>query len=76
MDHEEIKAAADSHLDGVKNFLKEAFAIDGEVTTSGKEVTTIEQDGTQYKGISFTLTDTKRGIFKLVMCNPNPQESK
>lgn len=74
MEHEEIKGAMDNHLNGVKSFLKEAFAVDGEVTTSGKEVITIEQDGTKYKGISFTLNDSKRGEFKIVMSNPNSQE--
>jgi len=74
MEHEEIKAIAESHLAGVKSFLKEAFGVDGEVTTSGKEVMTIEQDGTKYSGISFTLTDSKRGEFKIVMSNPNPHE--
>jgi hypothetical protein len=76
MEHDEIKAAADAQLNGVKSFLKEAFAVDGEVTTSGKEVITIEQDGTKYKGISFTLNDSERGTFKLVMCNPNPQDEE
>jgi len=73
--HTEIKNAMDDQLNGVKSFLKEAFNVDGEVTTSGKEVAIIEQDGLNYKGISFTLTDSERGEFKIIMCNPNPQKS-
>lgn len=66
--------AMDAQLDAVKEFLRIAFAIDGEVTTTGKQVLTIEQDGSRYKGISFTLTDSKRGEFKIVMSNPEPLE--
>lgn len=76
MEADEIRNAMDVQLNGVKTFLKEAFAIDGEVTTTGKEVITIEQDGTKYKGISFTLNDSERGTFKIVMSNPNPQEGE
>ncbi len=64
--------AMNEQLNGVKEFLKLAFAIDGEVTTDGKQVLTIEQDGTKYKGISFTLTDSERGKFIIVMSNPEP----
>jgi len=64
--------AMNAQLDGVKDFLKMAFCIDGEVTTTGKQVLTIEQDGTKYTGISFTLTDSERGEFKIVMSNPEP----
>jgi hypothetical protein len=64
--------AMNAHLDGVKEFLKLAFAIDGEVKTDGKQVLTIEQNGSKYTGISFTLTDSERGEFKIVMSNPEP----
>jgi hypothetical protein len=74
--HEEMKHAMDAQLNGVKDFLKMAFCIDGEVVTTGKEVMTIEQDGTSYKGISFTLNDSKRGEFKVVLSNPNPQDGE
>jgi len=66
--------AMDAQLNGVKEFLKIAFAIDGEVVTNGKQVLTIEQDGSKYTGISFTLTDSERGKFKIVMSNPEPFE--
>lgn len=70
--HDDITDAMNSHLDGVKEFLKLAFCIDGDVKTDGKQVLTVEQDGSKYTGISFTLTDSERGEFKIVMCNPAP----
>ena len=66
-----IEETMNEHLDKTKNFLKEAFCIDGEVTTTGKQCIVVEQDNSNYYGISFTLTDSQRGEFKIVMCNPN-----
>lgn len=74
--NDDLSDAMNAQLNGVKEFLKLAFAIDGEVVTTGKQVLTIEQDGSKYTGISFTLTDSERGTFKIVMSNPDPIEGE
>lgn len=74
--HNDLSAVMNAQLDGVKEFLRLAFCIDGDVVTDGKQVLTIEQDGTKYTGISFTLTDSERGKFKIVMSNPEPIEGE
>ena len=63
MEHEDMKQALDAHLQGVCNFLKQAFATDGEVTTNGKECIVVGQDGSKLKGVTFVLQDTERGEF-------------
>lgn len=74
-DRKMMEEAMREHLEKTKRFLKDAFCIDGEVTTTGKQCIVVEQDNSNYQGISFTLTDSQRGEFKIVMCNPSKMES-
>lgn len=76
MEHEEIKANLEAHLDGVCNFLKQAFCTDGEVTTNGKECIIIGQDGSQLKGVTFVLKDSERGEFMVTLSNPAPMKDE
>ena len=62
------------HLRTTGNFLKEAFGIDGEVTTTAKECIVIEQDGSKTFGITFVLNDSIRDKFMVTLSNPKKME--
>ena len=74
-DKQLMQEEMEEHLERTKKFLKEAFCVDGEVTTTGKLCIVIERDNSNYQGISFTLNDSERGEFKIVMCNPNKMQN-
>ena len=72
MDKDEMKAAMEAQLDSVKEFIKEAFCVDGEVTTTGKECLIIQKDGSRSMGVTFVANDSDRGIFMVTLSNPEP----
>lgn len=67
---------AKERIDGVASFLKEAFAIDGEVKTSGKECLIIQADGSESLGITFELNDSDKGTFMVTLTNPVEKEKE
>ena len=75
-ERDELKAMMDAQLEGVKSFIKEAFAVDGEVTTTGKECIIIQKDGGQSRGVTFNCTDSDRGTFMVTLSNPEPMNEK
>ena len=74
MTAEQLKADMEKQLDHVKEFIKTAFAVDGTVTTTGKECIIIQPDGSQSKGVSFEANDQERGTFIVTLSNPEPFE--
>jgi hypothetical protein len=73
---DEMEANMQHHLKNTSDFLKEAFGVDGEVKTDAKECTVVEQDGRHTFGITFVLTDSKRGEFMVTLSNPKAEKSK
>jgi hypothetical protein len=69
-----MKDQADAALNKTKDFLKMAFCVDGEVTTTGKSCMVMEQNGESYEGVPFRLKDSERGEFIIIMANPNKME--
>ena len=69
---DQLKSEMDARLNEVTEFIKEAFAVDGEVSTDGKQSITIHRDGSQSTGVSFFVTDRERGKFIVTLSNPNP----
>ena len=61
-------------VDNVIGFIKEAFNVDGEVTTTGKECVIIQNDGSRSNGITFVANDKTRGVFMVTLTNPKPEE--
>ena len=72
MNNDEMKEMMHAQLEGVRSFIKEAFAVDGIVTTTGKECIIIQPDGEKSKGVTFTAEDSDRGVFMVTLSNPEP----
>lgn len=50
----------------LRNFLKESFCIDGDISL-GQRCKVIMEDGHNIEGVIFTLSDSKRGRFTVVV---------
>jgi hypothetical protein len=74
MKAEEYKKEMDNRLSGVCEFIKEAFSVDGDVTTDGKECIILNRDGSRLTGVTFTATDSERGTFMVTLSNPEPMD--
>jgi hypothetical protein len=72
MKAEEYKKEMDNRLSGVCEFIKDAFAVDGNVTTDGKECIILNRDGSKLTGVTFTAVDRERGTFMVTLSNPEP----
>jgi len=53
----------------LENFLKEAFCIDGNCNYKQFDTLISQKDGTSEKVMTFIMTDTKRGKFKVCLSN-------
>lgn len=69
-----MKQEMDSKLAEVCEFIKEAFAVSGDVTTNGKECIIINRDGSQLTGVTFEADDADRGKFMVTLSNPKPMD--
>jgi len=65
-----MKDSMNAHIESTQAFLKEAFAVDGEVTTNAKECVVLQQDESKTFGITFVLNDSARGQFMVTISNP------
>jgi hypothetical protein len=78
----ELEKEAQARIEEVCEFVKTAFAVEGKVTSTGRECTVVEKDGSISKGVSFLAEDRERGKFIVTIGNPEPfdpesvQESK
>lgn len=69
---DQLKQEMDSRLNQVSEFIHEAFGVNGEVTTDGKESIVVHRNGEHSTGVSFYVNDKERGKFIVTLSNPTP----